>query len=125
LTPERERELRSYIGACYIYKKKKETALKEALDAIRDQRKELELLRKLENAVRALDHLGHRDGCNSYMGWGDNNQCDCPAKDVSDALAALGHSSPEAPRPKRPVDCIWCEGNDTWGHAHHCPRSTD
>ena len=50
---------------------------------------EIEKLRALENALRKVSIFGHTDDCNSYMGWGNNDACDCPTKDVKSALKAL------------------------------------
>jgi len=57
----------------------------------RDQRLKVEneKLRALESALRRVNVFGHTDECNSYMGWGDNDACDCPSKDVKAALKAL------------------------------------
>ena len=51
----------------------------------------IELLRqrRLEQAVRALDHISHHDECNVIMGWGLDNPCDCPAAEVKASLKDL------------------------------------
>ena len=70
------------------------TLFKERDDLVIDytrQRLRVRKLKTLERTLRTLDHLGHRDECHLNFGrpHKEDYKCDCPAKDVRDALKAL------------------------------------
>ena len=69
------------------------------------------LMHKAEKLEAAL--LFYTAGMGLYDGW--------TVDQLIDEMKAHGYA-PKAPPPEA-SGCEHCSGNDTWGHAHHCPRN--
>lgn len=61
-------------------------------------------------------HGGHKDDCNSYMGWGNNTQCDCPHNTLKATLLGGASACPLAGHSGTTESCRDCADQIDGGH---------